>query len=92
MAIHCALRDEQPRSDLLVAQARRNQPGDVRLAPPQQPNFSILRIGAGGPSPSWRSKGQSDRLVAAQLLAGLDLGLELGLTKRRNGGRFGLRE
>src|SRR5438270_7318501 len=87
VAVDGALRYEQPRSDLLVAQSLGDQPGHVGLALPEQ---------GGGPHPALphtRGRNQlaiasriservTDGLVAAQAFSGVHLRLELRGSER----------
>src|SRR5215471_6129108 len=86
MGVDRALGDEQTRSDLLVAQAVRNQPSDVGLPLPQRPRTRAIRrrdgIGA-------LAERQPDRGAPARAPPGPELGIEPRWPERRNRRLFG---
>ena len=77
MAVDGALRYEQPRSDLLVAQPLRDQPRHVGLALPEQSPCLAVRS-RGSRNPSRFAKRGTDGLVAAQAFSGVHLDVRVG--------------
>src|SRR5438132_3569059 len=83
MAVDGALRDEQARSDLLVAQAVSDQSRDLDLSFGEQSRSYVVssRLGGG----VWFTEGYGDGAAATKALAGAELNLEPGFAERRDG-------
>src|SRR5262245_24996336 len=87
VTVHSVLRDEQPSTDLLVAQALGDQPRDLALALAERRGGRVGRRRSGL---GWLAQRQPDRGGAAQAAARVVLELERRTTERGSGRLMGV--